>query len=707
MKKSIDLFLVVSKHCNLSCSYCYVDKAKREHQYLYDDTAIKNVDRFIEKCKQENQAINKITLHGSETTILSAEVLGEIVNKLHTLCNRVSMQTNGVNFADPKYVSIFNKTIKYKRRVSIGISMDGHKTIHDHNRDNSYEKAYMGIINLFAQGYKLGTLGVITSQTIKELDQLKHWIEHMKVCYGIDPSFQFENGVNALDVKDQRTYLTWARENGYLKTLSTFRKNYANQGNGCKQLVFDIDGNVFGCNKHYGGDDAFASWYKDSFEIIIKKRDPLFNIKDYAIDEECKSCSFYSFCHGGCPVTRINNKANDCFSKKFIYGSSSIEEQSSANCKCFGDAGAESDSGDSCDCDACDGSGAGNGGDAGSGNDSGGVEDATCDSTIDAETTVDDAVQGLKDNESISIDDDGGYSITGTDEDGGSYGYSVDDDRNVSEAYGVSANEKGGYSVSAYSDGLFGSSTTSYSTDATGVVGESHTQGKALGVSYSFNTHHYTDTNHEYGMAAELATDISESLFGTSISEDLAKAVDTLAAIVGIATALQGFVTSMTIATAGLGNSITTAGLVSAIANGYTVADSLTALSGIYGSTNAGAALAGYGIDSSGGASKIRSNIQSVINQGEQELLEAQRKRNRFYSDISNGNIFNKMAGGRLYQSQFAGDIYFDATKAPNTIFSVGEDFSLSKHALRINAPYSSFLPKNQAGSIGFDILNV
>jgi|GEM_PF-2141475 len=76
-------------------------------------------------------------------------------------------------------------------------------------------------------------------------------------------------------------------------------------------------------------------------------------------------------------------------------------------------------------------------------------------------------------------------------------------------------------------------------------------------------------------------------------------------------------------------------------------------------------------------------------------------------NDILNGSIFDKMAGGYLYASQFAGNIYYDATTPGNCNISVGGEFNLSPHCIRTNIGYIDSTLKNLAGDDGFSVISM
>jgi len=76
-------------------------------------------------------------------------------------------------------------------------------------------------------------------------------------------------------------------------------------------------------------------------------------------------------------------------------------------------------------------------------------------------------------------------------------------------------------------------------------------------------------------------------------------------------------------------------------------------------------------------------------------------------NDILSGSIFDKMAGGYLYASQFAGNIYYDATTPGNCNISVGGEFNLTSHCIRTNIGYIDSTLKNLAGDDGFSVVNM
>lgn len=74
---------------------------------------------------------------------------------------------------------------------------------------------------------------------------------------------------------------------------------------------------------------------------------------------------------------------------------------------------------------------------------------------------------------------------------------------------------------------------------------------------------------------------------------------------------------------------------------------------------------------------------------------------------ILDGSIFDKMAGGWMYASQFAGDVYYDATTVGNCNISVGGQFNLTPHAVQVNIGYIDTTMKNLAGNDNFSVVSL
>ena len=74
---------------------------------------------------------------------------------------------------------------------------------------------------------------------------------------------------------------------------------------------------------------------------------------------------------------------------------------------------------------------------------------------------------------------------------------------------------------------------------------------------------------------------------------------------------------------------------------------------------------------------------------------------------ILDGSIYDRLAGGFMYDSQFAGGVYYDASKVANLDISVGGEFKLTPHAVNTQFGYQDSTLKDLAGSANFSVLKL
>lgn len=226
--------------------------------------------------------------------------------------------------------------------------------------------------------------------------------------------------------------------------------------------------------------------------------------------------------------------------------------------------------------------------------------------------------------------------------------------------------------------------------------------GSISGYEYSYDTHFY-DNGNLLGHTAEMYADLSEML-GYEYSVGVAKGLEVVGSLVNIAMiAVPLLNTGSLMVSAGKAwssTSLQVAGYTTMFAGTYSFVDEFSSLNAIYGgSIGLNTSLA---MSNNGGQGL---SITGLSVKADQEYVAQAELTAMYYNDVATGGIFDKLAGGRLYQGVFAGGIYYDATSSINTDFSVGKPFRMSKHSIRTNAPYSQFLPSNQAGTDTFTVV--
>lgn len=146
--------LKVASRCNLNCSYCYVYNMadstwKMRPALMSDEVFDAALERISQQCRATGQDRFRIAFHGGEPCLIGPDtfdawcgraraVLGEIVHL------SLVIQTNGT-LLDSQWIDSL-----LKHQVSVGISMDGPKEIHDavridHLEQGSYERVERGL----------------------------------------------------------------------------------------------------------------------------------------------------------------------------------------------------------------------------------------------------------------------------------------------------------------------------------------------------------------------------------------------------------------------------------------------------------------------------------------------------------------------------------------------------------------------------------
>jgi uncharacterized protein len=167
----IDQFILkVASRCNLNCSYCYVyNKAdstwKHRPALMSDEIFSTALDRIYRHCRVTGQSHTNIVFHGGEPCLIGVRKFDAWCSEAHRVLDGVStpalhMQTNGT-LLDHAWAQTCRA-----HGVSVGISMDGPKHLHDrvrvdHAGGGSYDQVERGIKVLQGGDVPFGILSVI------------------------------------------------------------------------------------------------------------------------------------------------------------------------------------------------------------------------------------------------------------------------------------------------------------------------------------------------------------------------------------------------------------------------------------------------------------------------------------------------------------------------------------------------------------------
>lgn len=137
-----NMTFVITQNCNLRCTYCY-EHNKNCNSVMSWDVAKRTVDMLFEEDKKhgyiggnENSAM-LLEFIGGEP-LLEVDLIDKILsyfrwkaiseNHRWAVQHMIAISTNGINYETEKVQKFIEK---YKERLSISISIDGNKELHD------------------------------------------------------------------------------------------------------------------------------------------------------------------------------------------------------------------------------------------------------------------------------------------------------------------------------------------------------------------------------------------------------------------------------------------------------------------------------------------------------------------------------------------------------------------------------------------------
>lgn len=142
-RKTKNVTFIVTEGCNLNCSYCY-EKKKNAKNRMSLETAQKFIDLLFEEDLKNSHLINDKDASAIILDFIGGEPLLEIdlidsimqyfLSKAIKLNHRwainymISISTNGIEYFNPKVQDFIEH---YKGRLSISITIDGNKKLHD------------------------------------------------------------------------------------------------------------------------------------------------------------------------------------------------------------------------------------------------------------------------------------------------------------------------------------------------------------------------------------------------------------------------------------------------------------------------------------------------------------------------------------------------------------------------------------------------
>jgi uncharacterized protein len=329
----------ITEDCQLRCSYCYLQHKNCVNK-MNKEVAKKAVDMLFEEYYGEGEYINPsnseaiiLEFIGGEP-LLELEIIEYIVdyfrykaishNHKWALNHIINLTTNGVRFCDDDVQRFFKK---YKGRISLTVSIDGNKDLHDACRvfpsgEGSYEFAERAIKK------QLELFGVAETKLTLAPPNIQYFSESVKHLYNLGLTEIFANCVYEegwttehakILYQEMKNITDYFLEEERYKTISCsifddligFPMDESENANYCggtgKMMAISTDGKVYPCLRYLP-----FSLPKEVKPIVIGDvENGISNTQEQCNTISCLQC-----------ITRRSQSTDECFNCPIAKGCS-------------------------------------------------------------------------------------------------------------------------------------------------------------------------------------------------------------------------------------------------------------------------------------------------------------------------------------------------------------------------------------------------
>ena len=311
-------------YCNLACKYCYACYQDPTEKYVINGRTLSNLFEGIAQLP-----LNRLQIiwHGGEPLLAGREFFEnalELENKFKRKDQVIinCIQTNGTLLTD--------EWIRFlvSNEIGIGVSIDGPDFLHDNqrvfkNNKPSHEPTLRGIHLM--QQYKLPVNAclVLTRFGTNCAKEIYNFFKDNEIYeYDILPCLPYQQNKTsqnlAIEPLEYSKFLCdlfdiWFHEDddriqiryltNVIESLLTGYSTLCKLSGSCKSFIsVDTDGSVYPCDSYIGIDEFKLGNLENEglFSILRGETYRLFIQKIAINSENCRACTWFSICHGGC-----------------------------------------------------------------------------------------------------------------------------------------------------------------------------------------------------------------------------------------------------------------------------------------------------------------------------------------------------------------------------------------------------------------------
>lgn len=333
--------------CNMHCDYCfYCDETQKRINECYGFMSEQTLKNVVRKTMLRAEGSISYAFQGGEPTLRGLDFFKKAVafqkqyNKNGIHVSNV-LQTNGY-LLDEEWFRFFKEN-----DFLIGVSVDGTKEIHDTYRrsiagEPTFEKVLGTIRRMDEIGVEYNILTVVNKKVAENITEIyevykQHGWHYQQYIACLDPLGE-ERGQNEYALKPEQyghflteLFFLWYKDwkegkqpyirqfENYIGILLGYMPEACDQRGECGiQNVVEADGSVYPCDFYMLDAYRLGNLNENQMEEINAKRNAIgFISKSRQLSAECKACSYFKICRGGCQRNRDYNEQTGCYDNYF------------------------------------------------------------------------------------------------------------------------------------------------------------------------------------------------------------------------------------------------------------------------------------------------------------------------------------------------------------------------------------------------------
>jgi uncharacterized protein len=316
---SITVWLHISNQCNIACSYCYLDKDKRN---MTQDVGFKIIENVFKTAQRHQCKEIKLKYAGGEP-LLNFSLIQDLHQLATSYSEKTGIRIDGVVLTNSLCLTEDKIQFIKDNRLDLMISLDGigeFNDIHRHNLNNkgTYRAITKNIEKVLRHGILPQISITLSNLNAKGLPTIIEWVMERRLPFNINfyrtskfsklnSNFEDQLFIFSLLESFEQIKKAFPLDYSILSIIDrsnlSFPHFYA-CGVGHNYLVFDTDGNLGSCHMEI---DDYISENIDEEDLIdtLKSKNKIQNASVDLI-EECSSCRWRYWCASGCPVNTYN-----------------------------------------------------------------------------------------------------------------------------------------------------------------------------------------------------------------------------------------------------------------------------------------------------------------------------------------------------------------------------------------------------------------